>query len=962
MSIQLYTPGDTFGQFTDKFNNNASEQWHDLAYPSNGTLQLTTLGGTVSKAVPLFTSMVVSGMDITHPVSGNYLSIAVAAGTFQHNAQRVAFAGGTAAITAGDATYSRLDALVVNTAGVLAILTGTPAAIPVMPTPAANQLHIGTIKVAPNADSAGGVTVVRFLTNVQLVAGTTSGQVPVWNAATQSYEPANIAGGMPASTQLGSMLVGDGSVFNEDLTVTMLADRFQLGQRFVELGDLGTAPIPSTTRLYQLGTGLYWGSVRLDNNGGTLPTGGTDGDVVAHNGTSWVIPAGIKLKKTNTTIGSENLLLGGVVPSGISMRTVIVDPWAARSTTGAGQNTLVGTLSGNGMGSSSQHNSAFGYNTGLTTGNFNTAIGSQAGNYGGNGNNNTWLGYMARAAANASNTVALGSGAVASDGGIAIGRDMNMTGYAAGLAGIAANGLILGGGAYAVADKSIYPNPLLAGTNTAGNNLLIYGGAGTGVGTPGGLYFRLYNAEASGTTPQATPENLLVLSKGAPAGANLVDIRARAKVHKSIALTSIQQIDANADIAADVVRAMVVADNTNIEATLPATALILDGHTIYVSAVGTSDYAVLLANSGQALRQAGTTDVTSLNMGWSSTARCMWDAGNAVWWVTISGSGGGGGNIDPGTVNGQTTRWDAANNKWVPNDLLIIDPDTSLISLSADSIEASATDGASTAYTAITPTQIDQYLTESNGDTQGMYVESLGSVNATLYCMNDAGAEIALELSKTGNFNLQTINDDGSFQAKIRGSIIDENITIAVGDQTTPDASLALSTSAIDAVMQSGSDITNISLNPNNTTTQATDGSSSGMVYVEPYAVQLYTTNGTNSATVSLTDAGLLGLQGFIKLSPEYQDVNGGFTQVGDATLWLLTNTGSNGEEFNLLPDSALGGGEVLILFNKNPTNSIDVVRGFGSTINATTSINLAANGKNVIIYDKANKDWLVLI
>lgn len=667
MAIQLYTPGDTFGQFTDKFNNNASEQWYDLAYPSNGTLELTTLGGTVSKTVPLFTSMVISGMAITHPVAGDYLSIGVAAGTFQHDAKRVAFAGGTAAITAGDATYSRIDALVVDTAGVLSILTGTPAAIPVMPTPAANQLHMATIKVAPNADSSGGVVVVKFLTNVQLVAGTTSGQVPVWNESTQSYEPANIAGGMPASTQLGSMLVGDGSVFNEDLTVAMLADRFQLGQRFVELGDLGTAPSPSTTRLYQLGTGLYWGNVRLDNNGGTLPTGGTDGDVVTHNGTAWAIPTGIKLKKTNTTAASENLLLGGAVPTSISQRSVIIDPWAGRSTTGGGLNTLVGTVAGNGMGSSSQNNAAFGYNTGLTTGNFNTAIGSQAGNYGGTGNHNTWLGYMARAGTNASNTVALGSGAVAKDGGIAIGKDMNMTDYATGLAGIAANGLILGGGAYAVADKSIYPNPLLTGTNIDGNNLLIYGGAGTGAGEPGGLYFRLYNTEASGTTPQATPENLLILSKGGPAGANLVDIRANAKIHQGLALTGMQDITANDTISSDVVRVMVVADNTNIEATLPDTLTILDGHTIYVSAVGTSDYCVLQANSGQDLRLAGAADVTSLNLGWSSTARCMWDAANAVWWVALSSTSSGSGLPTP-TTPGAALRVTADGMGWEEDD------------------------------------------------------------------------------------------------------------------------------------------------------------------------------------------------------------------------------------------------------------------------------------------------------
>jgi hypothetical protein len=96
------------------------------------------------------------------PSSG--LTIAIAAITANlvtiNSVLSAAYAGGTLAVAAADATNPRIDTVVQNVAGTVAIVTGTPVAVaattgPTPPTIAATQIAIADIYVAANATAIG---------------------------------------------------------------------------------------------------------------------------------------------------------------------------------------------------------------------------------------------------------------------------------------------------------------------------------------------------------------------------------------------------------------------------------------------------------------------------------------------------------------------------------------------------------------------------------------------------------------------------------------------------------------------------------------------------------------------------------------------------------------------------------------------------------------------------------------
>src|SRR3990167_8784176 len=93
------------------------------------------------------TDCVLSGCAIT---GGADMTPAVAKGAVLSNRVLFAVAAADVTITAADATNPRIDLIVVNNAGALAVRAGTAAAAPKPPARSANDVVIGAVYVAAN--------------------------------------------------------------------------------------------------------------------------------------------------------------------------------------------------------------------------------------------------------------------------------------------------------------------------------------------------------------------------------------------------------------------------------------------------------------------------------------------------------------------------------------------------------------------------------------------------------------------------------------------------------------------------------------------------------------------------------------------------------------------------------------------------------------------------------------------
>jgi len=142
------------------------------------------------------------------PVSGANMTVDVASGTAMVNASSVAVSTTTSvSITAADATNPRLDLVTVDSAGTVAVVTGTPAAIPAYPAVPANKAVLAVVSVAANASSivTANITDLRITlalppTGYGLVASrpsaTAAGDRSIWYATdTSPPVPAQVESG-----------------------------------------------------------------------------------------------------------------------------------------------------------------------------------------------------------------------------------------------------------------------------------------------------------------------------------------------------------------------------------------------------------------------------------------------------------------------------------------------------------------------------------------------------------------------------------------------------------------------------------------------------------------------------------------------------------------------------------------------------------------------------------------------
>jgi hypothetical protein len=141
--------------------------------------------------------------------SGTGLTFDVSAATYRIDGTRYTSAAGSVTLAAADATNPRIDVVAVNTSGVIAVLTGTPAANPVEPQiDPATQVYLTSVLVAAGATtpsnissstiydentewtgSASGVT-VNFNNTSNVFNGSKSADVGAWTAG-QSFSFTN---------------------------------------------------------------------------------------------------------------------------------------------------------------------------------------------------------------------------------------------------------------------------------------------------------------------------------------------------------------------------------------------------------------------------------------------------------------------------------------------------------------------------------------------------------------------------------------------------------------------------------------------------------------------------------------------------------------------------------------------------------------------------------------------------
>ncbi len=240
-----------------------------------GLIHLTRVDGTTfDNPIPWFTNMIKTGLTFSLQASPNANLLDYTLGTYQINALPYTIAvGGTIALTAGHATFSRVDVVYLTTSNTIVYLVGVASASPVAPTVPANTLIAVYIGVNPLASGLGGYTLV----NVNLAGGSTPlapgiliNQTLRWNGTAWVPNSGMLANGLKVS-------IAGISGFGTMDAITKL----QVGGAIM-IEDLG-APFPTTDKLYNVAGDLYWNGTLL---GG--PTGTTIGSHLRWDGSTFV--------------------------------------------------------------------------------------------------------------------------------------------------------------------------------------------------------------------------------------------------------------------------------------------------------------------------------------------------------------------------------------------------------------------------------------------------------------------------------------------------------------------------------------------------------------------------------------------------------------------------------------------------------------------------------------------------
>lgn len=240
-----------------------------------GLITLTRVdGATFDNPIPWFTNMIKTGLTFSLQASPNANLLDYTLGTYQINAQPYTIAaGGTIVLTAGHATFSRVDVVYLTTSNTIVYLAGTASANPVAPTVPANTLIAVYIGVNALASGLGGYTLVNVNlagAGTPLAPGVLINQTLRWNGTAWVPNSGMLANGLKVS------IAGISGLGAMDA-----ATKLQVGGA-INIEDIG-APFPTTDKLYNVAGDLYWNGNLL-----TGPTGTTIGSHLRWNGTAFV--------------------------------------------------------------------------------------------------------------------------------------------------------------------------------------------------------------------------------------------------------------------------------------------------------------------------------------------------------------------------------------------------------------------------------------------------------------------------------------------------------------------------------------------------------------------------------------------------------------------------------------------------------------------------------------------------
>lgn len=159
----------------------------------NGQYEINRGDNTyLTRVIPLFGDVLVSGLVPTAQAAPNALDIAITAGTAQLGNTALSYAGGTVTVGAGDVTEPRIDVLSLDSVGAVNITAGTPAASPTIPSTPADQYKIAEVYVPANATGAStGNAAAYIIWDVthpdRTSEGRNDGYLARWDAATRRW-------------------------------------------------------------------------------------------------------------------------------------------------------------------------------------------------------------------------------------------------------------------------------------------------------------------------------------------------------------------------------------------------------------------------------------------------------------------------------------------------------------------------------------------------------------------------------------------------------------------------------------------------------------------------------------------------------------------------------------------------------------------------------------------------------
>jgi hypothetical protein len=301
----VVTPtGDIFTDFYNKFNNNANQSIDSVTLLVNVLTFTRAGGGTIAVNLPIAGNRIINGI----VASSVAFTLSTTAGSYQVNNVSYSVGAGLFAILPAHATLNRIDVLVGTGLGTLVYTAGVPAANPIPPFVAADEVLITTINVPaasiPNLNQNGFYT---------LPQGTVNGQTIRWDIANQEWviadsirttdnstlitatsfyalncgvAPNNSYHNLsPNTNQLGVQL-GLGT-FHEMLIdstgITLICNGTSGGALNIDAkeGIYINSNIPSSTtdKLYNDSGFLYWNGLQLCTapcGGGGLPVGTVD--------------------------------------------------------------------------------------------------------------------------------------------------------------------------------------------------------------------------------------------------------------------------------------------------------------------------------------------------------------------------------------------------------------------------------------------------------------------------------------------------------------------------------------------------------------------------------------------------------------------------------------------------------------------------------------------------------------